>query len=156
MMHPVRSITRLAALAAAGLAGTAAAQTEPVVLVHAEPPSVVRGAVASLPLGGTVRVEGTDVHVTFERVVQDSRCPRNVTCVWAGEATVELRFRAADGSERLITLVIPGGHAAVQVPGGTLVETVGLSGPPEFVAPGEGLRLPDYVLRLRVRLEDAT
>jgi hypothetical protein len=156
MMHQVRSAAFVAAaLAASGLAGSAAAQTDPVVLVHAEPPIVARGAVASLPLGGTVRVEGTDLHVTFERVAQDSRCPRNVTCVWAGEATVELRLRDADGSERPIVLVIPGGQAAVQVPGGTLIETVGLSGPPEFVAPGDGLRLPAYVLRLRLRPEEA-
>jgi hypothetical protein len=144
----------VAALAAAGIAGTVAAQTDHVVLVQAEPPSVARGATASIPLGGTVRVEGTDVHVTFERVVQDSRCPRNVTCVWAGEATVELSVREADGAERLIAVVIPGGQGSAAAPGGTLLEAVGLSGPPALGAPDEGLRLPDYVLRLRVRPDE--
>jgi hypothetical protein len=29
-----------------------------------------------------------DVTILFEKVISDSRCPKNVTCVWAGEAKV--------------------------------------------------------------------
>ena len=29
-----------------------------------------------------------EVSIVFEKVISDSRCPKNVTCVWAGEAKV--------------------------------------------------------------------
>jgi hypothetical protein len=29
-----------------------------------------------------------DIHLKFEEVVSDSRCPKDVQCVWAGEAKV--------------------------------------------------------------------
>lgn len=32
--------------------------------------------------------------VEFVRVVADSRCPKDTTCVWAGEVTVEVATRA--------------------------------------------------------------
>lgn len=34
-----------------------------------------------------------DVSVQFTKVVEDSRCPANVVCVWMGNARVELQFR---------------------------------------------------------------
>ncbi|MDT0642080.1 hypothetical protein RM553_04475 [Zunongwangia sp. F363] len=30
--------------------------------------------------------------VKFKKVISDSRCPRNVTCIWAGEVKVLLEF----------------------------------------------------------------
>jgi len=43
--------------------------------------------------------------VEFVKVVEDSRCPTDVTCVWAGEVKVLLstRFRAADAFQSEIT-----------------------------------------------------
>ena len=37
-----------------------------------------------------------DIQVEFVRVVADSRCPSNVTCVWAGDAAVEIRMAERD------------------------------------------------------------
>jgi hypothetical protein len=48
------------------------------------------GGTATLRLGESVRVEGTAVRLRFVRVVEDSRCPLGVTCVWAGRARVEI------------------------------------------------------------------
>jgi hypothetical protein len=66
-----------------------------------------------LALGATVRIAGTSQTITFESVPEDSRCPADVTCVWAGNARVRLRVRAAaqDSSVGLNTMVDP--HAAV-------------------------------------------
>ena len=32
------------------------------------------------------------MNVTFKRAVQDSRCPMNARCIWAGNATVEIEL----------------------------------------------------------------
>ena len=33
-----------------------------------------------------------DTQIKFIQVISDSRCPQDVTCVWAGEATVEVEI----------------------------------------------------------------
>lgn len=43
------------------------------------------------PVGGSV------LRVSFARVVEDSRCPVDVVCVWAGNARVELGIRMGMG-----------------------------------------------------------
>lgn len=43
----------------------------------------------TLPYGGTVKVGASQVPLTFTDI-NDSRCPRSVTCVWAGDAAVRL------------------------------------------------------------------
>ncbi|GHE33622.1 hypothetical protein [Sphingobacterium griseoflavum] len=40
--------------------------------------------------GQTVFLEREQVNLTFNRVVEDSRCPEGVNCVWAGIGAVEL------------------------------------------------------------------
>lgn len=76
--------------------------------------------VAKVALGETVIFEET--YITFSEVLEDSRCPSNVTCVWAGQAKVlakikteketiekELIFHGtAFGSESENTLFISG------------------------------------------------
>lgn len=44
----------------------------------------------TLGIGQTAEVEG--LRVTFTRVLEDSRCPVDVVCVWAGNAKVELEL----------------------------------------------------------------
>jgi len=66
-----------------------------------------------LASGATVRIAGTGQAITFESVPEDSRCPVNVTCVWAGNARVRLRVQAEnrDSIVALNTLLDP--HAVV-------------------------------------------
>ena len=33
-----------------------------------------------------------EMNVTFKRMVEDSRCPKDVQCIWAGNATAEVEF----------------------------------------------------------------
>jgi hypothetical protein len=40
-------------------------------------------------------------NLKFVRVVSDSRCPVNVTCVWAGDAALELRVFKGKQTENL-------------------------------------------------------
>jgi hypothetical protein len=59
------------------------------------------GASVTLPAGSTVTVRTTGMSVRFVAVVEDSRCPSDVTCVWAGEVRVmfELRERSQPASQ---------------------------------------------------------
>lgn len=43
--------------------------------------------------GKEVTVKGSDLKVKFESVVEDSRCPKDVKCVWAGDAKILIRVR---------------------------------------------------------------
>ena len=55
-------------------------------------------ATLELSVGDTVPVPDTQASVTFVRVVEDSRCPKGVQCVWEGDATIEVRVTSG-GSE---------------------------------------------------------
>ena len=56
-----------------------------------------------LALGKTVAIAGTAQQVTFDAVTEDSRCPTDAVCVWAGNARVSLRVTAA-GTDSSIAL----------------------------------------------------
>jgi len=58
---------------------------------------VASGDTFSLALGESVRLGATSL--TFATVAEDSRCPRDVTCVWEGNARVV--FVSGDGAGRL-------------------------------------------------------
>ena len=49
-----------------------------------------------LTVGQAVTLSQTDLHLRFERILQDSRCPRMVACVWSGEARLALSLWVAD------------------------------------------------------------
>jgi hypothetical protein len=55
------------------------------------------GVAFSLPLGKTAAVKGTGARITFNRVADDSRCPVDVQCVWAGDARIELTVTGQGG-----------------------------------------------------------
>ncbi|HYJ80059.1 MAG TPA: hypothetical protein VEW03_10680 [Longimicrobiaceae bacterium] len=63
----------------------------------ATPPSVhaAAGQEFALAPGQTAAIEGEPLSVAFLRVAEDSRCPRDVVCIRAGEAEVELELRIA-------------------------------------------------------------
>lgn len=82
-MRPTRL---LAALLLAGCTGHRAAESS----AAAEAPL---DTAVVVPAGGTIAVRGTDLALTFERVVEDSRCPLGVMCIQAGTARVALRAR---------------------------------------------------------------
>ncbi|MEM2015921.1 MAG: hypothetical protein QW718_00045 [Nitrososphaerota archaeon] len=45
-----------------------------------------------LRIGEKVLIREADISLFFVRVVEDTRCPVNVYCFWAGRVTVELEF----------------------------------------------------------------
>jgi hypothetical protein len=61
----------------------------------------------SLSIGQTASIQGEDLQLKFLEVVNDSRCPSDVTCVWEGQASslIEITYL---GSVQKVTLVQPG------------------------------------------------
>lgn len=48
-------------------------------------------------MGQEVEVPGSAVRIQLTRVLEDSRCPIDVVCVWAGNAVIEVGIRAGTG-----------------------------------------------------------
>ena len=56
-----------------------------------------------LRVGRRATFKGTRLRIKFAAVESDSRCPSDVTCVWAGNAAVRLRL-SAGRSSKIVTL----------------------------------------------------
>lgn len=72
---------------------SAFAKAQDSTVVKVTPPKIA----VKLMLGKTVVLAATEV--SFETVLEDSRCPKNVTCIWAGQAKVRVRVKPQGGSE---------------------------------------------------------
>ena len=59
--------------------------------------------VFNVPLTKTTTQDG--VSITLVAVVEDSRCPRDTTCIWAGKAVVKILVSGADQELQEITVV---------------------------------------------------
>jgi hypothetical protein len=99
--RPLRSRALISACAIVA-ALSACAAMEPT--VAAEP-----GVAFSLPIGKTATINGSGTHLTFRLVREDSRCPTDVTCVWAGDAKIEVTISRSGSSDdtRILSLTPP-------------------------------------------------
>jgi hypothetical protein len=112
------------AIVIAGAIGAAASCATVENAVVAQP-----GVAFDLPLGRTAAVNGNGARITFKQVREDSRCPIDVTCVWAGDAKIELTI-SRDGSPddvRVISLTAPNNETAS---GDLRIRLVGLAPAP--------------------------
>lgn len=53
----------------------------------------------TLKVGATMTIDGEGIQVGFESVVSDSRCPKGVQCIRAGEAEIRIWLSQARGRE---------------------------------------------------------
>jgi hypothetical protein len=122
-------MTRLAAiLMCLSLGGCAAAvsQTQ----------AVDPGAEVTLAPGQWVSVKTTPMKVGFVAVTEDSRCPRDVTCIWAGEVKVQLEIReASQGASQME--ILEGGSTVAGAYRVTLVRVEPLPTSTARIAPQE-------------------
>ena len=122
-----RSAAAIAAIVAIA-AGCASVET-PVV---ADP-----GVAFTLPLGKTAAVSGNGTRITFNRVTDDSRCPVDVVCVWAGDAKLELTIsrNSAPAETRVVSITPPNNEL---VSGDLRIRLVGLAPAPRQSEPSAG------------------
>ena len=99
-----------------------------------------------VPVGRTVRIVGTTLEVHFVGVSNDSRCPTDVQCVTAGDATIELQV-AADGAAGVRYELHSNDGAREVVHAGYRLTFVDLKPLPVSTRP---IRAGDYVVTLRV------
>ncbi len=71
--------------------------------------------------GESVKIPGDTTTVKFTDVTADSRCPANVQCVWAGEATIAL---TVGGTQHVsLTLGADASKATARAGGGQMTFT---------------------------------
>ena len=66
--------------------------------------SAVLNTTFDLRVGQQVSFGVEPLHLVFERVSEDSRCPSDVTCVWEGNARIQLRASTPSESGTTISL----------------------------------------------------
>ena len=55
----------------------------------------------SLRIGETAGIKGEQLQIRFLEVSEDSRCPRNVTCVWEGRAVAVIEVLKGNTSQKI-------------------------------------------------------
>jgi len=100
-----------------------------------------------LPIGEEVYFKDEDLHVKFTEVIEDSRCPRNVECIWAGQARYALELTQGEKSERAV-LTEPGAEGGGQITVFDYEMRAALEPYPEN--PGD-IEEKDYKLRVTIR-----
>lgn len=65
-----------------------------------------------LGMGESAHVKGEELSLRFQDVLNDSRCPPNVQCIWAGEVQLTLDVSRNDHGHSLLFKVGPAGDVA--------------------------------------------
>lgn len=118
------------------------------------PPPITRGVLSvvqqdefiELRLGDRVHFAGTGWTIRFARVLEDSRCPVDVQCVWAGQVVVRLLGEHSDGRVAALMLTLGPSDGGTGLLGDLPLEAAGV-GPPRR---GGSPPSEEYTLRLRV------
>lgn len=99
-----------------------------------------------LQAGKEIQLRGTPLRIAFLRMVGDSRCPRDVVCVWAGNGAVELGLTLGRDPQHRFTLNTTVGAREAML-GDYRVSLVELTPDPLSTRPTPP---EDYAVRLRV------
>ena len=97
------------------------------------PAEVADGEVVTLAVGSSLRLQDSPLVVTFRGVSADNRCPVDVVCIVAGEATAEF-MATIDGEAQAFSLTLPGVEDAATV-GAFMVRGVRVTPEPVSTAP---------------------
>ncbi len=101
MIDCMRVSLALVLVGSLGMTACASVAGEP---LASQVQSASMGTPFTLKPGETARVTSEQAQVRFDRVTADSRCPRNVQCVMAGEATVRVSVTLRGQAERTLEL----------------------------------------------------
>jgi len=81
---------------------------------------------ARLRVGDVVQIDGSIAALTFKAVTRDSRCPKGVRCIRAGEAVVVLELRETADETSTLTFDVPPDGGASQSLRGYRIEILSL------------------------------
>ena len=125
-----RNRSRWSAAAVAALVAIAAGCASVETTVVADP-----GVAFSLALGKTAAVHGNSARITFDKVTDDSRCPVDVVCIWAGDAKIQLTVArtGAPAETRVVSVTAPNNEV---VSGDLRIRFVALAPAPRQSEPG--------------------
>lgn len=85
--------------------------------------------------GETAQLHGANLRLTFVEVLEDSRCPIDVVCVWAGNAKIQLHVRGVGTDDlELDTFGDTGGYARMVEFEGHRIHLVSLTNPNRALA----------------------
>ena len=60
----------------------------------------------ALALGQTMFLKDQQLNLTFDKVLNDSRCPTGVQCIWAGNATVAVTAMTTTSRPQVLNLSV--------------------------------------------------
>lgn len=113
----------------------------------AGPGKIFLGQDFTLGLGQTATLVEDKLVIKFKTVLEDSRCPVNVVCVWAGNGKVEFNVIDTDGQQKSLILNTEEEPKSVTL-SKHIVTLVALNPPRRD---GVALSTKDYVVTIRVQ-----
>lgn len=104
-----------------------------------------------IEIGQTVEIASEELAITFRQVTEDSRCPVDVVCFWAGQAVIDVEVAQQGVSLGSFSLTLGQDDEAAHVGiAGYRITFLGLDPIPDTRNPSP----PDYVATLNVVLSD--
>lgn len=103
-----------------------------------------------LKTGESVQIERGLGLITFIKIVEDSRCPTNVTCVWAGNVKTEFEILDRDRKKTRIYL-----NSAIK-PNKILLKGYSLQITSIFPSKIKGSEISEKKYQVKLRVEPAT
>jgi hypothetical protein len=75
---------------------------------------VALGEAFTVKIGEQVAIKDTKLKITFIAVPEDSRCPEDVECVWAGNAKLKFKLKTKEKIKIALNTTLPSKEAEFQ------------------------------------------
>lgn len=102
----MKKIIQITSIALLTMSVLTACMTAPTLHPKPTPSTVNQPANATLALGQTLFVKEHQLNLTFDKVLNDSRCATGVQCIWAGNATVAVTAMTTTSRPQTLNLSI--------------------------------------------------
>ncbi len=122
--------------------------TSSMILPHAFSEDMVNtqlGTNFEISANQTISIQPQQIMIQLVNVT-DSRCPSDVTCIWAGQVSIGLALQM-DGNNNLLTLVSSAGNSSAKSSGNYVVHLVKVD---PYPTSKKHLQLSDYIITLKV------
>ena len=102
-----------------------------------------------LKYGKTAYLPTENIEIKFSKVIQDSRCPSNVTCIWQGQVIIGLDIIKNGKQVSTLMLTLIPGHDALPI---QFLDkySVRLTQVSPYPKSGQTIALQDYIVKIVV------